>query len=135
MLGREDLFNEYAAAIVSAYDPCAPDELGWSDPALFCAMRGQAGLVMTAWNPGLARPTLATNEASNQRMLIRLQDSGCEVWPAECASPDGRFREPAFLVWDMSAEQGSAIAAEFEQFAIYCYSTDGERSLLPCELG
>ncbi|HBJ73771.1 MAG TPA: hypothetical protein DDY88_08750 [Actinobacteria bacterium] len=135
MLGREGLFSEYAAAIVSACDLGAPDDLGWSDPALLCAMRGQAGLVMTAWNPGFARPSRARNEANNQQMLIRLQDSGFEVWPAECASPDGQFRESAFLVWQMPAEQGMAIAAEFEQFAIYCYSADGERSVLPCEPG
>ena len=134
MLDREGLFGEYAAAIVSACDPDASDESGWSDPALLCAIRGQAGLVMTAWNPGFARPSLATNEASNRQMLIRLQESGLEVWQAECASPDGLFREAAFLVWQMPEQQGMAIAAEFGQFAIYGYSTDGERSVLPCEL-
>ncbi|MDO8731060.1 MAG: DUF3293 domain-containing protein [Actinomycetota bacterium] len=132
VLAREDLFAEYEAAIVSACDPNASNELAWSDPALFCALRGQAGLVLTAWNPGFARPTLAINEAKNQQMLAAIQAKGFEIWPAECASPDGQFREPGFLVWAMPVELGARLAAEFEQLAIYAYSDDGERSIVAC---
>ena len=132
MLAREELFAEYAAAIVSAQEPGATDATAWSDPALFCAIRGQAGLVMTAWNPGFARPSLAVNEANNARMLAILEESGFEIWSAECASPNGQYREPAFLVWEMPAESGLILAAEFGQFAIYVYSEEGERTVVSC---
>lgn len=130
---REELFAEYAASIVSACDPYAPDELGWSDPALFAAMRDQAGVVITAWNPGFARPGLAVNMARNEQLLLRLQEFPYEIWPAECSSPDGQFREPGMLVWDMPVELGLQLAREFAQFAIYAYSAEGVRAVLPCE--
>ncbi len=132
MLAREELFAEYAAAIVSAREPGATDATAWSDPALFCAIRGQAGLVMTAWNPGFARPTKEINEANNARMFAALDETGFEIWAADCASPDGQFREPAFLVWDMPVDSGLVLASEFGQFAIFVYSAEGERTVVSC---
>ncbi|MDP2288792.1 MAG: DUF3293 domain-containing protein [Actinomycetota bacterium] len=132
MQTQEELFAEYQASIVSALEPQACLELGWSDPALFAAMRGQACVVMTAWNPGFARPDLEVNVARNEQMRSILQTMDYEVWPAECSSPDGQFREPAFLVWDMPISVGQSLAAQFEQFAIYAYCAQGERTVVSC---
>jgi len=131
-LDRQALFAEYEGAIVSACDPFAMDDFGWSDPALFCAMRGSGCVVITAWNPGFQRPGQQVNEASNARLLAQLQDLAYEVWPADGASPDGQFHEPGFLVWDMPVEVACALAADFGQFAIYAYTEEGERRVVAC---
>ena len=131
----DELFVEYQAAIVSACDHSDPAEEYWTDPALIAAVRCQPCVVMTAWNPGLYRPGRAANEAANHRMLKALQGLGCEVWNAECASPDGQFREPAFLIWDLPVPVGVQVASQFAQFAIYAYSSDGERTVVPTQSG
>ncbi len=132
MTAREELFAEYEAAVVLTYDPLAPDELGWNSPALFSAMRDQACVVMTAWNPGFERPGAAQNEASNEQMLMQLQDLGYELWPAENAAIAGHFVEPGFVVWGIPVAQAVLIAAEFGQFAIYSYTSEGERTVVSC---
>jgi len=132
MATREELFAQYEAAVVLTYDPLTSDELGWNSPALFSAMRDQACVVMTAWNPGFQQPGITVNEASNERMLMRLQDLGFELWPAENAAMAGHFVEPGFVVWGIPVEQAVLIAAEFGQFAIYAFTSEGVRTVVSC---
>lgn len=127
---REILFSIYEQALVSALDP---RDGAWVDPALECLLRGQPAVVMTAYNPGTERPTWALNEDANNRMLQVLQSLRYEVWQADGFSADGTWREPGWLVWQMPVEQGTAIAANFGQFAIYAYDHEGVRSVVPCE--
>lgn len=89
---------------------------------------------MTGYNPGTNRPSWAQNEAANERMHAILVDSGYEVWPADGFSADGTWREPGWLVWGMSVEDGCAIAGDFGQFAVYAYDTSGERTVVACDI-
>ena len=120
--------------MVNTYDPFAPDELGWNDPALFAAMRDESCVVMTAWNPGFRELALQENKARNERMYEVLSEQRMEIWPAESAARGGIFAESGFLIWQMPVELAVAIAKDFEQFAIYFYSAEGERTVVPCEL-
>lgn len=125
---RDALFAEYEAAIVSALDPLH----GWVDPALACAERGQGAAVMTAWNPGLARPGEAANRLRNAELQTRLEGTGLEVWRADGCDPQGGMAEEGFLVWGMSTPDACRLAREFGQFAIYAYDADGVRVVVAC---
>jgi hypothetical protein len=127
---REALFLIYEQALVATQEPVARE---WVDPALECLGRSQSAIVMTAYNPGTDRPSWAENEAANERMQTVLIDLGYEVWPADGFSADGTWREPGWLVWGMSVEQGAAIAADFGQFAVYAYDSEGVRTVVACD--
>lgn len=133
MADREALFTEYEGAIVSACDPDVTDAAqAWSDPALFAVLRSAPCAVLTAWNPGFLRPGQAVNERRNAQLHARLVLTGYEVWAAVGASADGTFSEPGFLVWGISLDEAVLIARDFDQFAIYWYSEDGERTVVAC---
>ncbi|MBU6245653.1 MAG: DUF3293 domain-containing protein [Actinomycetales bacterium] len=128
MVTRQELFEQYQAAIVSTQDP----DLGWTDPALLCMRRAQSAVVLTAWNPGFDRPGAQANRERNRMLGQRLEDAGFEAWPADGADPDGSFAEEGFLVWGMPIDQACALAGEFGQFAVFAYDSEGVRSVVPC---
>lgn len=125
----EVLFRIYEEALVSAQDPATQD---WGDPALGCLAKGASAIVMTAYNPGTARPSWAENEAANTRMWEVLRKTGYEIWRADGHSADGTWREPGWLAWSMPIALGVSIAADFHQFAIYSYDAQGVRSVVAC---
>lgn len=128
---RDVLFAIYEEALVATCDPAGEE---WVDPSLECLSRHQSAIVMTAYNPGTERPSWAQNEAANERMHSVLVDSGYEVWPADGFSADGTWREPGWLAWDLPLEVGTAIAADFGQFAVYAYDAEGVRSVVACDV-
>jgi hypothetical protein len=130
MSEREALFVIYEEALVAAFDP---QEEEWVDPALQCLIRQQSAMVMTAYNPGTARPSWAENEAANDRMRELLRSSGHELWQADGFSADGTWREPGWLAWGMAVDEAVRIAMGFGQFAIYAYSEEGIRSVVACD--
>ena len=124
------LFAIYEEALVSAEDPVNRE---WVDPSLECLARRQTAIVLTAYNPGTERPSWAENEAANERLHEILVDSGYEVWPADGFSADGTWREPGWLAWGMPIDSGVAIAADFGQWAVYAYDSEGVRTVVPCQ--
>lgn len=131
MSEREILFAIYEEALVAALDPTEGE---WIDPALECLSRSRGCVVMTAYNPGAARPSWAQNEAANAQMYEVLVNLGYEVWQADGFSADGTWREPGWLVWGMDPREGARIAAEFGQYAVYAYDQEGVRVVVACEL-
>ena len=132
MSEREVLFTIYEEALVAALDPAQQE---WVDPSLECLTRSQSAIVMTAYNPGTARPSWAENEAANARMFDVLRGLRHEVWQADGFSADGTWREPGWLVWGLDIEDGIRIAADFGQFAVYAYDDEGNRSVVACSRG
>jgi hypothetical protein len=130
MSEREVLFAIYEEALVAALDP---QEEEWIDPALQCLIRQQSAMVMTAYNPGTARPSWAENEAANERMRKFVSSRGYELWRADGFSADGTWREPGWLAWGMPVDEAVSIAVSFGQFAIYAYDEEGVRSVVPCD--
>jgi hypothetical protein len=124
------LFTIYEQALVSAEDPANGE---WVDPSLECLARSQAAIVLTAYNPGTERPSWAENEAANERLHEVLVDSGYEVWRADGFSADGTWREPGWLAWEMPIDLGIAVAADFGQWAVYAYDSEGVRSVVACQ--
>lgn len=129
MSEREILFTIYDEALVATLDPATQE---WVDPSLECLTRNQSAIVMTAYNPGTARPSWAENEAANAAMFEVLGTLRHEVWQADGFSADGTWREPGWLVWGLDIEIGLRIAADFGQFAVYAYDDEGNRSVVAC---
>ena len=127
---REDLFEHYDSTIVSVLHP----DYGWTDPALLVLERGEAAVVMTAWNPGFERPAIEINELANARLHAELVLTGHVTWRADGTSPDGSFHEPGWLAWGIQVPEAIALARRYGQFAIYVFDPTGERLTVPCHV-
>ena len=126
---RENLFVQYDTTVVTTLHPTR----GWMDPADVAAEIGRTAVVMTAWNPGLVRPTLAENIAADVRLHAELERSGREVWRADGRAPDGTWLEEGWIIWDMPIDEGREVAAGYGQFAIYSYDARGNRVTIACD--
>lgn len=84
--------------------------------------------LLTAHNPGLARPSAEQNERANQRLEQRLVELSLEYCTARGMSPEGAHVEPSFAVFGVSREFALGLAADFEQAAIVWF--DGETAQL-----
>lgn len=124
---REALFEIYDSTLVTVL---SGDE--WLDAEQLVKERGESAVVMTAWNPGWERPSLAANEEANVAMLADLADGPHEIVPAIGASVDQAHSEPGFLIWEMDLRLGCEIARKYGQFAIYVYSAEGIRETVDC---
>lgn len=126
---REELHQIYDSAEVELR-PFDSSEKEWKSAPAVVRDRGSSGVVITGWNPGQLRPTMEENELANQRLSTVLVATGLEIWHADGFSPDRSFREPGFIAWEMSPEQGCEIARDFGQFAIFFYDEAGNRSVI-----
>lgn len=124
---REDLFEIYGATRVTVLSGGE-----WYEAGRLVKERGEGAVVMTAWNPGWERPSIAENEAANEAMFAELTRGPHEVITAVGASVDEAHSEPGFLIWGMNPHVGCEIARKYGQFAIYVYSPDGSRETLDC---
>jgi hypothetical protein len=125
---RSDLLDLYDTTLVSTLHPVH----GWTDPALVAIERNQGAVVVTAWNPGVARPSVDENRRANEELLNQLLATGHEVWRADGRAPDGTFAEEGWIVWGLPMEQGVALAISFGQLAIYAYDETGQRVTVAC---
>lgn len=101
----------------------------WQEGVRAVRKRALSGVVITAWNPGPDRPSIAENEKANGMLLSRLGEYCSDIWEADGLSPDGIHREPGFMAWGMQPEIGLRIAREFRQFAIFYFEASGKRVL------
>lgn len=88
---------------------------------------GRPLAVVTAWNPGVARPGQEANERANARLEARLRRDGFAYLPAVGRSPDGSHEEPSFAVIGIDAEEARGLAEDFGQAAIFYWSGNGAR--------
>lgn len=118
--------------------------------ARWCRLRRQSAHVLTAWNPGFARPAAAVNVAANLALARQLNllvnriggspvGASVEVWPADgravigpAGMDDPDFHEPGFCMWGASTDVVVKVAEQFGQFAIFAFDASGGRSLVPC---
>lgn len=75
--------------------------------------------VITAWNPGLGRPTERDNRAANQRLERAVEELGYAYLPAAGRSRDGAHEEPSIAVLDISRPGAISVGRRFGQAAIF----------------
>jgi len=113
----ETLRAAYAAAVYEAELPA-----GRITFRVGAVPRGPAPVeplaIVTAYNPGHARPGEVDNRAANERLAATLARAGWDFHPALGRSADGRHREPSFAVAGIDVDRALAIARRFGQAAI-----------------
>lgn len=73
---------------------------------------------ITAWNPASDPRPDDANEAADARLVTRLEALGIERSPARAQSPDGRWHEPGWLLYDAGQDRLLALAREFGQAGV-----------------
>ena len=124
---REKLHEIYESAQVEVR-PIGTE--AWTDAVETVRERALSAVVITAWNPGTDRPSITANADANQRLLARLRKNCSDIWEADGFSPDSAHREPGYIAWGMQPDLGVKIAREFNQFAIFYFTANGDRSLI-----
>ena len=99
-----------------------------SEGDLPTSIRGRCLTVVTAYNPGAARPGEEANHRANERLRTVIEDAGWTHWPAVGRSPSGDHAEPSFAVLDVTEEQARELGARFDQACVTYW--DGERGRL-----
>lgn len=94
-------------------------------------MRDDVLHVITAWNPGDARPTRAENDAANERLYEKLVELGLDPVPAVGADPDSDHFEESWAIVGLDDESARAIGAAFGQVAVFRLA-NGVQTVLAC---
>jgi hypothetical protein len=94
-------------------------------------IRGSSWYVITAWNPGDARPTRQENDFASVRLREVLTARGLEPFHAVGADPDSDHFEESWAVTGLDDQEARAIGAEFGQVAVFRIA-DGIQTVLAC---
>lgn len=103
----------------------------WVDAGTYAATAGAPVHVITAWNPGAARPSEAVNRAANERLRAHLVHLGCDPVPALGADPDSAHAEESWAVLGLSDDAARRVGAAFDQVAVFRV-TASELAVLAC---
>ena len=103
----------------------------WVDAGAYAAAQGVPVHVITAWNPGAARPPEAVNRAANERMRADLVDMGCDPVPAIGADPDSPHFEESWAVTGLTDDEARRVGAAYDQVAVF-RRTANELAVLAC---
>lgn len=113
---HETLDRAYRAAIYEvdlAPGPCR-FAIGETVPPL----AGRPFALLTAFNPGLARPGEEENQRATERLESRLVSLAIEHRKGRGMSPDKAHVEPSFALFGIDRERALELAREFGQAAI-----------------
>lgn len=102
-------------------------------PAALAVERIGAPLhVITAWNPGAARPGLSANRAANERLLADLQAHGVTVWPALGRDPHGPHAEESWAVVGLPLSEICRLGRAYAQVAVFAIEP-GVQRVVACD--
>ncbi|HEU5302497.1 MAG TPA: DUF3293 domain-containing protein [Acidimicrobiia bacterium] len=132
-------WDEYAGAGFTCWPPGPTDSSGAISvgPRTDGAVEGDFPLdapasFVTAHNPGGPVIDDATNARRHEALLDDVARHGWTWWPAVGGEPGGSHTEDGVLLLDTSIDDALALAARFDQDAIYVWSADGFE-LLACD--
>lgn len=78
-------------------------------------------LFMTAWNPASEPHSDSANRAADERLVARLDAAGVPRQAAWAQDGAGAWREPGWLLADLDAALGDALAREFGQAGVLAW--------------
>jgi hypothetical protein len=115
-----ELANAYAAAeyVVVLDGDSLPLRVG--EPALDLEAYAPASryAFITAWNPASQPRSDSANEAADALLVTQLDELRATRHAAWAQDPDGRWREPGWLVADLDVDAVLRLALEFGQAGV-----------------
>ena len=87
--------------------------------------------VITAWNPGEARPSRTENDAANVQLHAMLVAKGCAPRRAVGGDPNSNHEEESWAVTGLDDHEARRIGAHFGQWAVFRI-TPAEQAVLGC---
>ena len=88
--------------------------------------------VITAWNPGIERPTDAMNQEANARLREDLRVLSDNVFPAIGKDPSSDHAENSWAIAGISDETAMALGARYRQVAIFRLDAE-HQTVLSCD--
>lgn len=79
--------------------------------------------IITAWDPPGRRRTPPENNLADQQLYARFHGLGLQAVRVTGCSPDFAHREPGWAA-ACTRQQALALAAEFDQAAVFCIAAD-----------
>ncbi len=109
--------------VVRAAPPGQVDEWPWAGPGPV--------LVLTAWDPGDARPGEAANRERQRALDAELRPLAAGMWRAVGIDPLSGRREEGVAVCGIKEEVGLALGARYRQDALFVW-TPGAWAIVAC---
>jgi hypothetical protein len=97
---------------------------GWAVAGVVADELGSTLHVLTAWNPGDARPSVAENRVANERLRAELVRRGLTVFHAVGTSSTGDHSEESYAIPDLSRSAACELGRVFGQAAIFEISAE-----------
>ena len=91
----------------------------WMSGFDFCASRGVQIHVITAWNPGDARPSFEINEARNEQLRAEISAKGFDALEALGSDPNSPHAEKSWAVVGMTDDTAIELGKKYGQVAIF----------------
>ena len=76
---------------------------------------------VTAWNPASDPRPDDANVAADARLVARIESMGLERHPARAQSPDGRWREPGWVLCDAGVDAALDLGREYGQAGVLAW--------------
>ena len=118
----EDLETLYLSAIYQIQLPAALVRFRIGEP-----VPSRPFALITAYNPGRARPSADENASANERLESVIRSRGYTFAPAVGQSPDGGHSEPSFAVFEIPFAVAVKLAKDFAQGAFVWFDGDVAR--------
>lgn len=80
--------------------------------------------IVTAYNPGVQRPSQYKNKQENAKLKLMLEMDGWRVWKAQARDIKGAHAEPSYAVVGMRPEVARRWGARFNQAAVFIWDGD-----------
>lgn len=93
---------------------------------------GSSVTIITAWNPGLSRPSEAENRKANARLETTLKARGIAYLHARGQNHDASHVEPSLAALNLSKKEAIELGKEFGQAAVF-WVDDTVGELLWCD--
>ena len=77
---------------------------------------------ITAWNPASDPRPDDANVAADARLVARIESLGLGRHPARAQSPDGRWREPGWVLCDAGTDLALELAREYGQAGVLAWA-------------
>jgi hypothetical protein len=131
------LLEAFNTSVYRAFDPPSRFTLRIGEPnegfaKWLAALGAEQAALITAENPFGQRQADEESDTASGQLVLHAMNLGVPLFPGECASEDGQWRESARLLVGIDERQADDIARKFSQAAWVLVDRHGVARLKPC---